>query len=546
MNTITKTDIRFDRLHCKNLLDTEQIESAKLYIKKFFFSYQNKIFYNDGINFILYSREDALKLIPNDLKISILKPNETTKKFEKQDISIKDYLKESEFLNTEYTPTIDFNKPLIFTKNINIRGHDFTDNYLNMSKPINYNVITGKQFEKTQEIINNTKLIYDHLENSLCSKNKQCFEYVLNFIACSLGGRKLRKCLYLQSKERSGKGIILNDVLKNILGSRMYKTNSIESILKYTKAFEGCCLINFDELPHSADYKGVQDNLKGLITEPTFTCRDMYSSGYDQINTFNIILTTNNDAVSLTQSNNSRYVCLDISEENIGNNEYFKLLSKGIKYEHVLENFYNDMMDRFNKICPDWNEDIMPETESRKLKIIEALPQLYKYIKEEFILRNTGIDVRTDTFLQEYKLITKDRTSPQKIGRMLKEINIVSIKLSSNKGYKYKISKEDLLKVFQEKKWIDETIDLINDDNLNIKTELDGDDENIELIKSLKKQLEEAQNKIKLLETKKPELIEVKKDFGIEIKLKTKKNKSKLIQEQTEEELEQELNKLLG
>ena len=546
MNTITKTDIRFDRLHCKNLLDTEQIESAKLYIKKFFFSYQNKIFYNDGINFILYSREDALKLIPNDLKISILKPNETTKKFEKQDISIKDYLKESEFLNTEYTPTIDFNKPLIFTKNINIRGHDFTDNYLNMSKPINYNVITGKQFEKTQEIINNTKLIYDHLENSLCSKNKQCFEYVLNFIACSLGGRKLRKCLYLQSKERSGKGIILNDVLKNILGSRMYKTNSIESILKYTKAFEGCCLINFDELPHSADYKGVQDNLKGLITEPTFTCRDMYSSGYDQINTFNIILTTNNDAVSLTQSNNSRYVCLDISEENIGNNEYFKLLSKGIKSEHVLENFYNDMMDRFNKICPDWNEDIMPETESRKLKIIEALPQLYKYIKEEFILRNTGIDVRTDTFLQEYKLITKDRTSPQKIGRMLKEINIVSIKLSSNKGYKYKISKEDLLKVFQEKKWIDETIDLINDDNLNIKTELDGDDENIELIKSLKKQLEEAQNKIKLLETKKPDLIEVKKDFDIEIKLKTKKNKSKLIQEQTEEELEQELNKLLG
>ena len=129
---------------------------------------------------------------------------------------------------------------------------------------------------------------------------------------------------------------------------------------------------------------------------------------------------------------------------------------------------------------------------------------------------------------------------------MLKEINIVSIKLSSNKGYKYKISKEDLLKVFQEKKWIDETIDLINDDNLNIKTELDGDDENIELIKSLKKQLEEAQNKIKLLETKKPDLIEVKKDFDIEIKLKTKKNKSKLIQEQTEEELEQELNKLLG
>lgn len=56
--------------------------------------------------------------------------------------------------------------------------------------------------------------------------------------------------------------------------------------------------------------------------------------------------------------------------------------------------------------------------------------------------------------------------------------------------------------------------------------------------------MEEAQNKIKLLETKKPELIEVKKDFDIEIKLKTKKNKSKIIKEQTEEELEEELKNL--
>ena len=187
MNTIiSKVDIRFDRLHCKQLLDSEQIDQAKQYIRKFFFSYQNKIFYNDGISFTMYSREDALKLIPNDLKVSILKPNELTKKYEKQDISLKDYLKESEFLNLEYTPTIDFSKPLIFTKTINIRGHDFVDNFLNMAKTINYNVITGKMFEKTQEIINNTKLIYAHLENSLCSKNKDCYEYVLNFIACTL------------------------------------------------------------------------------------------------------------------------------------------------------------------------------------------------------------------------------------------------------------------------------------------------------------------------------------------------------------------------
>jgi hypothetical protein len=35
-------------------------------------------------------------------------------------------------------------------------------------------------------------------------------------------------------------------------------------------------------------------------------------------------------------------------------------------------------------------------------------------------------------------------------------------------------------------------------------------------------------------------------DFGIEIKVKTKKNKPKIIKDETDEELEQELNKLLG
>ena len=241
----------------------------------------------------------------------------------------------------------------------------------------------------------------------------------------------------------------------------------------------------------------------------------MYSSGYDQVNTFNVILTTNNDAVALTQSNNSRYVCLDISEENIGDIEYFKKLGKAIKSEHVLENFYNDMMVRYKTICTNWSEDIMPETETRKLKIIEALPRLYKYIKEEFILTNSGIDERTDTFLQEYTLITKDKTSPQKIGRMLKEINIKTVKLSNNAGYKYKISKEDLLKVFTDKKWIDETIDLINDDKLrNNNKALDGEsDENLKLIETLKLQLEEAQNKIKELETKK--IKKIKKVIGI-------------------------------
>lgn len=52
------------------------------------------------------------------------------------------------------------------------------------------------------------------------------------------------------------RGAILN-FLKNIFNGRFYKTSSIEELTKYNKIFEGCSLINFDELPTENDYKGM-------------------------------------------------------------------------------------------------------------------------------------------------------------------------------------------------------------------------------------------------------------------------------------------------
>jgi hypothetical protein len=198
-------------------------------------------------------------------------------------------------------------------------------------------------------------------------------------------------------------------------GQRMFKCNSIEQIMKYSKPFEGCSLLNFDELPHSENYKRLQDILKGLITEPTFICRDMFRSGYEQTNTINIIISSNNDSISLNQINNSRYVVLDISEHRVGDVEYFNKLTKALNNCDVKRSFYEDMMNRF-KSLDTWNEDIMPETETRKSKLIEGLCMFYKYIKEQFILKEIDINHKTDEFLNEYREFTKDRTSTQKLG----------------------------------------------------------------------------------------------------------------------------------
>ena len=236
-------DIIFDVIYSQNLLNNNKLDEAYEYVKKFFFRNKNEIFFYDGITYELFNRTKAMELIPDDLNITEKKI--VGDKIEKKVIKLNQFLKSTDFYSRDYKPVVDFSKPMIFESIKNIRGVDITFNYLNMIKQLPHN-INNNNIEITKDIKKDLKLVYDHILNVLCSGDKKQFEYILNFTACSFGGRKLRKAIYWQSAERTGKGIYLN-FLNSILGDRMHKTSSVESILKYTKPFEGCCLINCDE-----------------------------------------------------------------------------------------------------------------------------------------------------------------------------------------------------------------------------------------------------------------------------------------------------------
>ena len=129
----------------------------------------------------------------------------------------------------------------------------------------------------------------------------------------------------------------------------------------------------------------------------------------------------------------------------------------------VQKAFYQVMIKRFNStVVQQWNEVIIPETRTKTVKIIEALPTFHKYIKEEYILKNHGIDIKTDEFFRIYFEETKDRTSKNQIGKYLSKLGIIPKKISNNGGYKYVKSHDELYDIFKKNLWIDETVDLIN------------------------------------------------------------------------------------
>jgi hypothetical protein len=184
-------NIKFNYNHAKALIDAEKVDEVKTYVKQFFFRYYEKIFNFDGSVFTLYEREAAMKLIPSDFKITRMIPNEHTKKYEKEEFIMKNYLRETDFMCKEYKPTIVFNKPRIFSKTICNNGYSMEEHYLNMAKPMNYNLTTKPT--RTTETEADLKLVYDHINEVLCNKNKVLFEYILNFYKCNFWRTQIEK-----------------------------------------------------------------------------------------------------------------------------------------------------------------------------------------------------------------------------------------------------------------------------------------------------------------------------------------------------------------
>lgn len=465
---IQKHDVIFDIMHLKKLMNGDNfITEVSNYLNKFFLRYGSSIFFDNGETFECLTRLDACGKIPDEYKRKITYENNG--KVEVKEISLKSYFGSELFLKTPETKlTIDYDKDMKFTGTGYIRGFDHTYNYLNMKKelPRDYT----KQIIETDETRAGVKMFFDHILHVICSDDPEEFEVVTKFLASSCVGHKLKIALVWQSGEQAGKGTVLNK-MKDLLGKRAVKTSSMENIETYTKIFEGATLINLDEVPVSGSSKTFQDKMKALITEDTFDCRAMYNQAYIQKNTFNLVVSSNNNSISCTQSSQIRMYVNTINDKFFNSLEekkvYFDKLYSYINREDISILIFQEFVKIYNeKVKPtNWlGNDVNLMTKAGKLKRIEALPLFYKYIKDFYLLKGKGINEKSSEFLSNYQCINKyDKTTPNKLGRYLGDIGVELKKISNAEGRNYIISYEDLRDEYIKRCWIDELIDDLPD-----------------------------------------------------------------------------------
>jgi hypothetical protein len=167
-----------------------------------------------------------------------------------------------------------------------------------------YNLFNG--FEISKIDVNDLTLreaeegcshLLNHIFNVWCHRNKEHFDYVLNWFSFIMQKPwiKIGILLAVKSKEGAGKGIVF-DYMRHILGGRLYaQINSLDQLIgSHNSVLEGRLLINGDEIIWGGDIKGA-NAMKSIITETEVWIHEKYRARYKVQNTTAICIASNED-----------------------------------------------------------------------------------------------------------------------------------------------------------------------------------------------------------------------------------------------------------
>jgi hypothetical protein len=121
-------------------------------------------------------------------------------------------------------------------------------------------------------------------------------EHFLNWLAVVLQHRvKTKTAWILHGTEGTGKGVIMNNVLKPIMQQYLVMTRVDELISEFNGWTERALIAFIDEIEVDALEQGkpTEGKIRNLITEPTLSIRRMRTNAYNAPNYTNLILSSN-------------------------------------------------------------------------------------------------------------------------------------------------------------------------------------------------------------------------------------------------------------
>lgn len=492
----------YDEGLLKNHLDSKE------YLQKFFFpTLEGNHFIWNGVDncFKNYSKEMIrdvyLNRLPKDLQTW--------------------YFKENVVL---YDVVSDIFKPLI----------DQPKRIINLCQGLKHKA-PKKYNDFPDKVKQNVQVFLNYMKDVLCNGDDKSLTYISKWVSNMCKGRKNDSCLYLKGVEGLGKSTFVKMLRDHVLGKQACLGAKPE-VLKgpYNKILCGKLFVVFEELPtfSSKEWEGVSSNLKDMITGNEMVYTEKYEKSFSAPNINNYIIISNVEAIK--HSEGRRYFILDLSTAHREDHAYFGNIEKRCFNDTVGEALFSYFLEIDTT---NFNAQQMPDTQSKLNAIAERLDPVYKFLKECYILRNTGIKLSVGELYQQYvqySSLDKKVYSKFKFNEKLREVQIEYKK--NDRSNFYEESAKRLAEIANKFKWIHEFDEFQGDDKKQ-KHELDGNDSDEDntrteleelrkIVAKLTQQNEDLTKRLQKYE-KKPTSEDLLSDDDFEPEIKTIKPKAK-------------------
>ena len=264
------------------------------------------------------------------------------------------------------------------------------------------NDVSNHQFNtwsklKADNNLNNTidvNPLLEFLKEIICNNNNEMYKYLITWLRtiCKTPWNKTQSVLLFYSKQGSGKGTLVNWLIKYLFGIHNSTYASVNTITqKHNKTLSNKIFVGVDELPTlEKQFHNLFDILKGLITEPYLTIEPKGLETYMIDNLCNFIFMTNNKNSIKIEKSDRRYVVFEINESKIGDFPYWDYMHKEVFTEDMANSFFkylNDIEDDNELIV---NLRLIPNTKIREEMKNMSLSNMELFIKD--VKERSGIE----------------------------------------------------------------------------------------------------------------------------------------------------------
>jgi hypothetical protein len=374
---------------------------------------------------------------------------------------------------------------------------------INLCPPLPEYIEYSKHSKKARDGV---EYFLNYIKEILADHNEDIYRHILKWLSVVAKGGKNDCALVLKSWLKGAGKSTLHDMLFDYtLNNKMCLETGSEPLKnKFNNILGGKSLVVFEELETftKSEWSGVDSVLKRQITSKRITLQRKGEDAYETENLNNYMLLSNFDM----NDDDRRYFVLPIQTHRIGDTVYWNKLRDTCFNKEVGSAFYAYLreIDTTN-----YKAQQYPTTKSKLNSISKRLDTVYKFLKEEYLLKNESVFEKVNDFYVIFKAYcsTNNKTCVCKTD-FISKLSEIQINFYKTKGSNYFKIEHSLLKTIADKfKWVNELDEFdneeMNDDIENPKFETDKIDKKDEIIDKQNKQIEEL----------KKELLEIKQEL---------------------------------